>query len=385
MLPKELKLLETPLAWFQLQPSWATLLRISLWTMVFLGLASLVLPEPVPVPSFRGKTADPNVHMMLTDSTDPNWAMDAQSHFPADELSLVWVSGSSGKLATPPPYSFLADEALTELRKGGRPASGYLYYLESARVVNIYAAVQDAIRRKPDVMVIDIDPLWVYNPWSVFKFTSVFNAGSRYWWNAHDWPLQFLFVSPRNHLWGLGGKYVPRSSLRRLQNWYQAEHVSNSIAGSGGGLTQGITFWVQHRPNPKNTSGRHPEGINYWQEQALERVDTDPKYWGPFFVENLFNLVDASGIPTVIYISPVADEALQYDAARAAYMAVQNAVAEQGKKHANDHLQVVTKYPDKIRKSFVHADYIHLRDAGLFTRLLAQRIVEVVGSEEEGQ
>lgn len=395
-LPAELAWLERPLARARYRPTAPGLLRIALFTVLWLVVIGMLLPQvEVFVPTPSGLT-DPAVIPMCAEREDPRWVRsdltDLRAH--GGPGATAWISGSSIRLKSRnaagvgrKDVAFLP-ERVRQILDQERPAATrtYLYYQSRRRLLDTYTLVEDALGRNPGALVVVLNPFWVANGQSVFSLESLFSGGARLWWNRDDWPLQLALVPPRSHLWNFAGRHLPvLSSGYDLRRRFDpapedAAEPSEPAARNPISYRQPLTFWALHRFHGGDRSrvlrrGRlDPEAF---QAAAMELSELKIGSWQEEIVRRLLRRIQDSSVPAVVYLAPVSPTLGELPGAAAAHSRIVAAVEALKAEFGSETLRITARFPQEVLESLEFRDLLHLSDDGQLSRFLADELSEL--------
>ncbi|MDB4470719.1 hypothetical protein N9063_00385 [Deltaproteobacteria bacterium] len=398
ILPQALTFLEKFLDKFKYSPTFTGLLRVAGWTILFLGLTSAVLPQ-LPVKTlYQDSLLDTTVTSMMTEKNDLRWVRDDFRSFPKGEhLNVVWISGSSIKLKSGGRDSKLEflpqkiDQLMTD--KHGVSTRSYLYSLSGRRLLDTYTMVKDALTRNPDVLVLTINPFWVYNSKAIFLDQEVFNSGAQLWWNKYDWPWQFTLASPSNHLYSLIGRHSVLFSASRdyfalMDSGFKGlvgvglkpppQKLAKKHRSKKKKLSQPLKFWLQYQLRDgyiEHTKlSRSPV---VWQAAAISQSNTSPSSWASVILSQILETIKNSNIPTLLYVAPVSPEMKEADALTS-YKAIMEEMQKLQRDYDNNNFRFIIGMPSEVEKSIIFRDYLHQSSPGNLPQLLSGKLLELV-------
>ena len=83
-------------------------------------------------------------------------------------FTIAWIGASENQSISSTKYTFVPAEVRKILPEiGDRPVVVDLYFLSGARIVDLYAAAQAAQASDADMVVLSLNPLWVFNDTAV--------------------------------------------------------------------------------------------------------------------------------------------------------------------------------------------------------------------------
>jgi hypothetical protein len=345
---------------------------------------------------------------MSTTAADPRWVRQDIKTFPKDKyINIVWLDGSASYFLKAgekgadawASVEFLPDKVNEVLEdKFKVEARILLYLIASRRILDTYTMVLDAVSRKPDAIVLSLDPFWTFNAQAVFFRPSVFNRGAGLWWNSDDWPWLFTLNSPSSHLWNWAGQHFP---LLVARHDYQIDLIQRSKALIGTDLkglrdkkaapvkgkvekndaqvefNQPLMFWVLFRTYGGDLSYFFPDGevnVQAWQTAALRLASNEARTWPYSIVRKTLTTLRNSGIPAFVYIPPVSPEMNNNATAMESYDIVVSAIEELRPEYESDKLRILTHIPKNVVDSMSFQDYLHVDKGGTFPEFLSEQL-----------
>ncbi len=382
-------------------PTPAGLVRILFWTIFFLWLSTEFLP-PVKITGISRKHVKSTLVVpMRLNNNDPRWLRDDFLAFPETGVTEVaWITGSSIVIRNQGKTRLLPELVGQNARNShGLEMKTYMYSQNARRLLDTYTMVKDALLRKPDAMVIIINPFWEYNGKAIFFRPSVFNHGAQLWWNKYDWPMQFMLTSPANHLYSTIGRQIPLVAarldyarlLRKEVGWTAGiaqvdrglkKHIRHQPRNKKR-LSQSLQFWIMHGDLAPHI-GKLDDGgqldARAWQSTAISLADTHPDSWQDTLLHQLFESVRNSGIPTLVYLAPVS-LAMNETYAVSAYNSVSNAFHLLKLEYEGETLKFIERFPKRIKETLVFRDYLHLSSPGALPAYLSDQLLELITSK----
>ncbi len=360
-----------------------TAVRTTGWMIV--GLAVLRLVTLPPSPELVGDDSLPESVSMIRRGGHQDW-IDPEGSRMIGRLrgkKVAWVSGSSILIHGPNgKKSRLPGEVLSVVTGPNGPEFKVVeYYIAGARLLEIYTVALEALRLNSEVIVVALNPLYVFNPSALFGRKQLFKSGVRNWWTVEDWPMQFLLASPSDHFWVMFGQFVPKMPI---PDWFQKVHSRKPFkrpqsADENLMFTRPVQFWsyfeVPEVPemvaNNKKTSG------SIWQHGALRLSDPENASWNRSIIRSLFDRINRSGVSAIVYLPSVNPALLENKYNMEIYQKVRAEFAALASLHAGDRTLVLDIFPDEILDSIEFHDNIHLRDPGRLPQYMADLISQL--------
>jgi len=244
-----------------------------------------------------------------------------------------------------------------------------------------------------------LNPFWALNDKALFSSSMVFGHATEFWWNRRDWFRQFLLVPPRAHLWSFLGRRFP--SIRKQFDYKRQlvaqvqRHLGTEAAEALKTLAQpanagrrkeaghvtykrAIVFWVAQRLCRDSFASLITQnGLNLalFEACALAASEVDRATLATRTLRDTLRLLRDSGIPTLVYVAPVAPALSSDPAFAAAYRRVRKRLSTLGSEYRGPTLLFEAEFPAQVRASLVFDDYLHLTDPGALPYHLRDRIV----------
>jgi len=375
------------LAGLPYQPTPGSLLRIAGWCGLFFYLSTLFLPR-IDITRTQPSQSELNVAIPMMLESDPRWIRDDFGPFAEGaNPSIAWVTGSSVYIKKPPRTYYLPELVSDELRqRHGLAVTSYMYTLTGRRPIDTYVMIKDAISRKPNYIVVIINPFWEFNDKALFFRTSVFNQASKQWWNGEDWLMQFTMTSPKNHLFALLGQHIPviasshdyfdQLGLRQLALDLDLKKNEITHENSKRQNMQPLHFWMRYDSDfsrPKKIHSREQLDVGNFQEGAISLANTAPTAWPNELIRKSLDALTKSGIPSLIYVAPVSATMSGVDAV-AGHERVVLAISSLKSEYEGRRMRIVESIPREVVDTMKFRDYLHPEEAGSLPIFLSDLI-----------
>lgn len=400
------------------QPSWLGCLRIFIWSVLFLILAGSILPEHKMVIPFEDNVQALSITPMITLPSDPMFIRKKDSIVHQDKKpKIAWISDSSSVLYKPGAkfldFSKMAEnellpvKVLTYLNVNGFPnAQMDLYLRLSLRSLEAYTLTIAALEQKPDMVVLTLNPFFVFNDHAIFKGKSHFPRASKIW-SGHweNGALILLFCAPRDHFWNLiiskfniftkAPAYAQDIAKQKHKLWYAVFPELNGLLNQTE-ITQhseeklkenALIFWVVQRQlkgdirplvNEKN------EAINaIWYRQLIRLSALNDISWNSVLLDMILQAIQQSGVKAVLYLAPVSQELHQDITAWERYEKIKEKLNEIAKRYGDENINIITNIPNEVLKDavFVKDDGVHMQAEGDLDIFLARQIAKATSSQ----
>lgn len=311
----------------------------------------------------------------------------------ADELRIAWIGGSSLLIHQmgSNERAFLPERVLDVVRAeaGGTPRV-LDYVLNAQRAFESWICSVDALRRDPDLVVVTLNPLFVYNTRApLFRRALLGAAAQRLMWTPRAWPELLAFAEPSDLAWAalagvfpavrdravLGGRFARAPSLLRLHapvegaafDALRAQRARRSVEA----YDQPLQFW--EAAARRRRSGPALD----WQEAILlHHQDTARGSANDRLLDQLLGALADSGVPSLVYVAPVAPEVTANARMRAAIEAIEARLAEKRAQFGSQRLRIVSDNPSRTLAGMRFADLVHLEDeSGELPAWLAEQLL----------
>lgn len=365
-----------------------SVLRTLVWVAVGLYLLGLLMPAP------KVNLAGTHVNRalkhlpardMMLDKNDPRgW-----KRLPPDpnKFTVAWVGGSTIQTVKPHHGGFVPVDFLHRVPTiDGKPVRVEMYLMEASRIFDLYAAVAEALATKPDMLVLDLNPLWLFNPnaiqsWPNLNSVTVPNLAS----DPGSWPLMAAMYSPSDVALSLANGHL--SSIR--DRWSYAQKLragidkltplteppaapvhQRSLHGVQliATMQEPLNFWNYYRliPNDTPLADRYPA--------MLRQAVTDGSALNDQITGQLLDMLADANIPTFAYLSAVDPTTLHNPATDKALRAVEDHLRSLASDHAGRRLQVQWQSGTRLVHGLQFRDMVHMTYDVPMADLLATRI-----------
>lgn len=367
-----------------------SLLRIAAWTLVglmFLGTAISTDAVDIDMSAYNRKIKTPWVRDVTLDKNDPRGF---QRHKNPKAFTIAWVGPSTLQNISPTRYSFIpADvrERLPEL--GGKPVKVDMYFLSGARVYDLYAATINALASKPDMILVDLNPVWLFNDTAITNWSNLNGVSFRY--IARDpraWPLLAAFDQPQDAAIGLASRKLRAlrdrwsysQDLRdEVESWSpltipapragQARQVDARSLAAVAAMGAPLEFWQRFRPPVDPNADRLVRQLG-----LLRQSRTDGSVLNDAVVDRLLASLAGAKIPAIAYVPPVNPELFSVPGADDALADIERHLGEIAAKHASPTLVVRHRSAGRDLPPLRFNDLVHLADDGPFVTYLSDLI-----------
>lgn len=361
-----------------------SIVRTLIWVLVGIYVIGLVLPAPkvdfqkthynVPLQGTR-------VRDLILDKNDPRGWQHVKKN--PHHFTIAWVGGSSIQTVKPGHHGFLAVDTLHRLPKiDGKPVQVNMYLMESSRIYDLYVAVQDAIASKPDMIVLDVNPIWVFNPNAIQSWTNLNSTAlSELISHPGAWPLIAAIDSPSDAALALADNL---GAVR--DRWSYAEKLHDAIDKlapnaappkpathlSGveliATMQESLSFWNYYRLIPSGTPGaeRYPA--------MMAESKTDGSVLNDYIVGQMFGALADSKIPSLAYMAAVDPSTFRFPGVDATLARIENHLQQIADQHRSPTLLVRSKSATRYASGMQFRDMVHMTYAAPVVDYLSKQI-----------
>ncbi len=310
-----------------------------------------------------------------------------------DSFRIAWVGGSSIQSVSETNYTFIPAEVARDLPTiDGREVTTDVYFLSGIRALDNYMAVLAAVEDEPDMIVVTINPAWVFN-----------NTATRGWEELDPHAVQLLAADPQSA--SLFAPYLAPSDFVLGAASYASAPVrdrirhSQAITDKLSGFTLldrtpsdaeppppdelaqiramniPVAFWRKYRlaPVPDQTLGER-------QAQILLESDLDANSINRAVLDNMARITAESGIPTYVYVAPVNHEYLADPVVDTAVADIEAEIASHADRWSAPNQRFVPTNLSRFVEPFGFADLIHIQEPEAVSGYLTPELCEFLAT-----
>lgn len=367
-----------------------SLLRIAAWTLVglmFLGTAITTDAVNINASAYNRKIKTPWVRDVTLDKNDPRGF---QRRKDPSAFTVAWIGPSTLQNISPKRYSFIPADVRERIPAvNGKPVKVDMYFLSGARVYDLYAATINALASKPDMILVDLNPIWLFNDTAIQNWTNLNGVSFRY--IAKDpraWPLLAAFDQPQDVAIGLASRKL--SALRdrwsyaqdlreEIDSWSPltiptpapgpAPRVDPRSLAAVAAMGAPLEFWQRFRPPADPKADRLVRQLG-----LLRQSRTDGSVLNDAVVDRMLAALADAKIPAIAYVPPVNPELFSVPGADEALADIENHLAELAAKHQSSTLIVKHRSAGRDLPPLLFNDLVHLAEDGPFVTYLSDLI-----------
>lgn len=380
---------------FGLLASWTSVGRVAVWILIGLSLVSVVAPVPERdqrATSFNQFMMDPHVLEIGADINDlRGFHPRAQGD---DVFKIGWVGASSVQVRTPEGERFypqIIRERVPEI--DGRPVEIDMYFLSGMRAWDEYLALLAAISDDVDLIVVTLNPMWIFNDDAITGWNNLGAGGARdLLGEPRAWLFAPMVITPSEALIGtvghqfdaIDGHWSYGGGLRdRIADWTPldrsqppAPDEEPSELATIAAMRNPINFWWAYRnARPK---GMTTEGNHAWE---LNNANPDGPTVNKAIVGWMADAVVDSDIPTLVYLAPIASSSLEDPRVDNALAGIEARLGEYVDDFDADHVHFEHLSLSRELPYLEFRDLIHLFEFEAPVTLLQGRLCDLVAAQ----
>ena len=365
-----------------------SVLRTLVWVIVGIYVLGLLVAAPkvdFQHTHYNNGLQKVPVRDLMLDKNDPRGWKNLKKD--PHKFTIAWIGGSTIQIVKPHHHGFLPVDVLHRMPKiDGKPVQVNMYLMEASRIFDLYAATAAAIKSKPDLIVLDLNPLWVFNPNAVQEWTNLNPAAlpdlaSR----PGNWPLLASLYSPSDVALSLADGHLSairdrwsfaqrlRSEIDKLSPLTEPVANPTSTTHLSGvkliaTMQESLSFWARYRLIPLDTPGplRYPA--------YLEEAKTDGSALNDDIVGQLLGSLGDSKIPSLAYMSAVDPKSLAYPGVDAALQRVEDHLRSIAAAHRSRTLLVQWQSGTRLVHGLQFRDMVHMTYAAPMANELSTTI-----------
>lgn len=363
----------------------------------------------------RGLSITPRITL----PSDPEF-VDLSLPSPQDvRKRIAWISDSSSVIYKPGAkfldFSTMKDNRLLPVKTleilNSSVSDSYgidLYLRLSLRSLESYTLSALALEKRPDVVVLTLNPFFVFNNHALFKGESHFARASAVWArDPHTWPWMLLFTSPGDHLWSV---FISRFKVFSAAPAFAHDVAAvkkifwdglfpklkletqqeDAIPRSEENLKENsMIFWVVQRYLQGDISklvNERNEAINSkWYRQLIRRTNFSSESLNYIILVSILEKLKANRVKALLYLAPVSENLRQDPDAWAQYESVKSTLRTLAQHYGDDALRIITDIPPADLKGtvFVKDDDVHLEADGDLDQFLAREIIQLTSPSKD--
>jgi len=366
--------------------------RIHVWAIVFLVVISLFAPAragklsvgalPQHVPPKARETAKILQRLSL-DENDPRGFR--KSPFGKSRFRVAWITGSEGGVYTADGkkgvtyVAALAAQALPKI--DDREVGVDLYFLPAMRLGDVYFALLDAIKSKPDMIVVTLNPVWVLNPIATHEWTQLdASAATNLLGQPAQWPLAASLLSPADLAFGLAGDHLRavadrasysaslQANVKDLGPLNRAKLAPATARPSG--LAETANFWFAHRLHEPSAPG--PATWAKW----IAESNKGHSALNDVLLHAIGKALRGTKIPSYVYLAQLNSGWLGTSSVDAALGGVERQLEDMRGTFTSDHIlyqpQTASRFVQPL--TFLAGDPVHMSGADALGPYLGQQL-----------
>ncbi len=348
--------------------------RTLAWILVGLYVLGLLFPAPkvhLNKTYYNRKLPNTATRDLVLDKNDPRGWIHRKKD--PSKFTIAWVGTSTMQNVAPGPYSFIPADVRDRIPKiDGKQVQVNMYLFEGGRLMDLYVAIEDAIATKPDLIMLDMNPLWLYNDRQIQNWSNLDTAVFDHLLKVpSSWGIAASLFRPSDAALALASSHL--SVLR--DRWSYANKLRDEIARrtpinppaiptkhkplTGLALVATfetpLSFWNTYRPVAPQSSDPLP-----LQEALLRGAKTDGSSLNDDIVGALFGSLVDSKIPAIAYMPPIAPKALAAPGVNAALKRIEAHTKQLAAQHQAKTLLVQSESAIRFLHGLRFKDIAHM-------------------------
>ena len=366
----------------------ASLIRIVGWLLVGLVLIGYLWPAPhlsARQGVYNKKITNVHVRDVSLDPNDPR-GFSLRRH--RNSFTIAWIGASTLQSIKPGRYTFIPSDVQQLIpRIQGRDVYVDMYFLSGARSVDVYAATQAAIAAKPDLIVLSLNPVWMFNDRAIQSWPNLDGiVATRGISDPGAWPLLASLVSPSDLALGEASRRLPAIRDR----WSYAVEVRKQVGrlspldtstppprskpselGRIAAMGRPLEFWSKYRPTSK-------AGVSLADRQLAFLAGGDPgtPSVNQLVTDRTLAALAASGIPTYVYVDAINQTALRDPRVDAQLKRIEDGLKTIVDKHVSPNITVRWQSAARTLPPMEFNDLAHIADDRPIAYYLARELCD---------
>jgi hypothetical protein len=292
-----------------------SVLRTLAWLLLGIYVMGMLVPAPAAHSGCCRVLRGTPVRDLMLDKNDPRGWQQVKKD--PSKFTIAWVGGSTIQTVKPGKPGFLPLDVIDRMPEvDGKPVAVNIYLMEASRIFDLYAALAQAVATRPDMIVLDLNPLWIFNPNAVQEWPNLNPAAfPDLVSQPGTWPLLGSLYSPSDlalsgaasHLSAIRDRWTYSKKLLEL-NARLAPNAAPTGPTAGQPKPSGVqlistfqssySFWNHYRLTPQDKGTR---GYPIILRQAI----TDGSVLNDDIVGQILSMLGDSKIPALAYMSAV--------------------------------------------------------------------------------
>ena len=365
-----------------------SLLRIIAWAAAGLVLIGILHPLQQPKYSankYNAVIKDPMARIVTMDKNDPRGFHRRTSD--GNAFTIAWVGPSTLQSISKTHYSFIPADVRARIPEiDGRPVVVDIYFMSGARDLDLYAAVQAALHSDADMIMIDMNPLWLFNDRAVQAWDNLNGTTATTMLDQpSSWGLAAEFYSPSDVVLGLAGTHVAAirdrwsysAAIRDKVQVFDRLDVSHpppatthpSQLDQIAAMSEPLDFWTKYRPTVKASASVRDRQLSF-----LEQSDVSGGTVSDEIISQLLASLARSGLPAYVYVPPLAPDTMADPGISATLAGIESHLGHLAAQHRAPLLQVNNESLGRFLPRMPFNDLVHVQDDGPEVTFLAQAI-----------
>jgi len=295
-----------------------SVVRIAVFAVAGLVVASLVVP-----PRPGDISASPYKDLAKRNTRNVSLPFgDTRGYKPTsrpDTFHVAWIGGSETMAVGRETRAFIPRLVSDRIRSvDGRRVSTDIYYQNAARLVDELAGLSAALAKKPDLVVVSLNPVWVMNDVAVQQWGYLDGILARHSaWPPSRWPVAVSLVSPGDVGWKLLSRLSPSAVGDRyewgvrLADRTEALTLLDAVAAPAAppkplqklAATRPVDFWFsRYDPAPAGAP------VTVQQLRIFQRELESRSSFNRAVLQEMLEMVERAGVDAYFYMPAIAPQ-----------------------------------------------------------------------------
>lgn len=380
---------------FARKTDWPSLLRIIFWAVFFLYNASATLPEVQENNLYARAVAGTRVTPVTTIDNDPRFIRDDLPLPTKNGVRIAWITDSTGVIYLPDrsilntmyaDLKFISVHVLKllEEKRGLKDASIDISPILAVKTIENLSAVAALIETRPQMIVMSLNPTWIFYGYEILSKKAFLNKASALWIkHSETWPWMLMIASPVNHLWALAGqhfKIIRQSTLYKPMFQPPPPEEDGTKKKQSRKKISDTIFWVCSSSTKENCEtiliADQKHNMEFVYNEFFKLSDPASNGFAAWSLQNTLDILEKSGIPTLIYTAPASEKIKKDAEAYKKILLINDAISGLRKKYEGTNIRIIDRIPENIQRSatYLNNDNFHIVAPGKLDDFLADEI-----------
>jgi len=368
-----------------------SLVRIIIWVVFFFLSIGLLIPTEQAQESAK---INQGLIDMVLEFGNPKGFRDIPSEKILSDFKIAWICGSSirTKRFENNKRILLPDLVNKKLHEteGVEPTT-LLYFFKAQRLFEIYICLLDAIEKKPDIIVITLNPAFVFNARAVTFRKHLFGvAGTKLPTRFNSWLIYMKLSEPLDWAKAVLLKYanIVREQVFINRIYVKIKRKIHPMKSNNGEVAE-----IVQKYNLQNNPYNYSQPLLFWNNRLRYHFNNlEKNMYVSGFVDYINEAKDSlneqilneilismkkSGTPGLLYVAPLDPEFIDNPRYDLAVKKMENIMRIKAKEFGTPTLRIIAKNPTRHLAGLVFRDPIHLDSFGNLPDFLSTQIIDM--------